>query len=145
MSKNSKDFYQVLRRRIAQWLQKQGAGFRYAQFLILAPDLFHLLTRLLFDSRVSVQDKAKLGAAIAYFVSPIDLVPEALLGPVGYVDDIALAAFVLNQLMSKGNAEIAREHWAGDGDILEWVQKILAVADEMVGSGLWAQLRKRFE
>jgi len=86
-----------------------------------------------------------LAGAIAYFVSPVDLLPEALLGPLGFVDDIALAAYVLNSIMNKTDPEIIRKHWAGEDDILEVGRKILKIADEMVGQGLWEKLRRMID
>jgi uncharacterized membrane protein YkvA (DUF1232 family) len=145
LSEKHGDFYHQLRERIAAWLKDRGDGFRHAQVLLLAPDLFHLMCRLALDKRVPVADKAKLAAAIAYFVSPIDALPEALLGPVGYVDDVAVAAYALNSVINSGNGEIAKEHWAGDGDLLEAVQQVLGVADEMIGSGLWRKIRGLFD
>lgn len=136
------DFYQLLRGRIATWLENKGKGFKHAQILLLAPDLFHLLARLMFDPRIPGLEKAKLGAALAYFVSPIDLLPEAVLGPGGYIDDVALAAYALHGLINAGHGEVAKELWAGDGDLLDAIQRVLEVADEMVGSGLWERLRK---
>jgi uncharacterized membrane protein YkvA (DUF1232 family) len=136
------DFYQTLRSRIAIWLESKGKGFKHAQILLLAPDLFHLLTRLMFDSRIPALEKAKLGGVLAYFISPIDLLPEALLGPAGYVDDVALAAYALSRLINGGHGEVAKELWAGDGDLLQVVAQILEVADDMVGSGLWERLKK---
>jgi hypothetical protein len=50
----------------------------------------------------------------------------------------------LNSLINKINPEIVRHHWAGDKDILDLIQQIIQVADEMVGSGLWANIRKGF-
>lgn len=141
-SPRHEDFYQALRARIASWLATKGQGYKHAQLLLLAPDLFHLLTRLMFDARIPALEKAKLGAAIAYFVSPVDLLPEALLGPGGYVDDIALAAYALHGLVNAGHGEVAKELWAGDGDLLEVIRRIMEVADEMVGSGLWERLRR---
>jgi uncharacterized membrane protein YkvA (DUF1232 family) len=139
------DFYRNLRERIAAWLKDRGGGFRHAQVLLLAPDLFHLMCRLALDKRVPAADKAKLAAAIAYFVSPIDAFPEALLGPIGYVDDVAVAAYALNSVINSGNGEVAKEHWAGEGDLLEAVQQVLAVADDMIGSGLWRKIRGLFD
>lgn len=136
------DFYQVLRARIATWLAGKGKGYRHAQVLLLAPDLCHLLTRLMFDPRVPAAEKAKLGAALAYVISPIDLLPEAILGPVGYVDDVALAAYALNGLINAGHGEVARELWAGDGDLLDVIRQLLEVADEMVGSRTWERLKR---
>ena len=138
------DFYQALRARISGWLESKGAGFKHAQLLLLAPDLFHLLTRLLLDRRIPASEKAALGAAIAYFLSPIDFLPEAVLGPAGYVDDIALAAYALSRLINAGHGAVAKELWAGNGELLEVIRRILEVADEMVGSGLWERLKNYF-
>ena len=62
----------------------------------------------------------------------------------GYIDDVVMAAFVLNGFINNTNPEIVRRHWAGDKDILNLIQQILKVADEMVGNGLWAKIRKAF-
>jgi uncharacterized membrane protein YkvA (DUF1232 family) len=144
-TRRHEDFYQALRLRIAGWLESKGAGFKHAQILLLAPDLFHLLTRLLLDPRIPRAEKAALGAAVAYFLSPIDLLPEALLGPIGYVDDVALAAYALSRLINAGHGAVAKELWAGDGELLDVIRRILEIADEMVGSGLWERLKKHFQ
>lgn len=136
------DFYRRLRARMRRWLTGRGADNRWAEYLMFAPDLFHLLWSLSLDEEVPRSEKVRFAAAIAYFVSPMDLVPEALLGPVGYVDDIALAAYVLNGLINRSGADIVRRHWAGDADVLDVVRGILAAADEMLGSGLWRQLKR---
>jgi len=142
MSTQNADFYQNLRERFREWAStEEGRSNRFAEYLLFAPDLFHLLCRLTIDSDVPVSSKAKLAAAIAYFVAPIDLVPEAIVGPLGYVDDIALAAYVLNSIINNTSEDIVQRHWAGDGDVLTVIQRIIEVADEMVGSGLWRRLR----
>jgi uncharacterized membrane protein YkvA (DUF1232 family) len=97
-----------------------------------------------FDKRGINTDKAKLAGAIAYFVSPVDLIPEALTGPLGYTDDVAVAAFVLNGIINNSDEEIVREHWAGEEDVLNVIQRILEVADNMIGSGLWKKLKGKF-
>lgn len=135
------DFYQALRARITSWLATKGEGFKYAEILLVAPDLCHLLARLLLDPRIPSSEKVKLGGALAYFIAPVDMLPEAILGPAGYVDDIALAAYTLSRLINAGHGAVAKELWAGDGDLLEAIQRILEVADEMIGSGLWERLR----
>src|SRR5690606_39973905 len=112
------DFYQNFRRKVRTWLEEKGSGYKYADLLLVGPDLFHLLCRLVVDTRVPAKEKAKLAMAIAYFVSPLDLMPEGLLGPVGYLDDVALAAYVLNGLLKSTDVDVRREHWAGEGDVL---------------------------
>jgi uncharacterized membrane protein YkvA (DUF1232 family) len=60
------------------------------------------------------------------------------------VDDIAVAAYVLHSVVNSTDAEVLREHWAGDEDVLQVIRSVLAVADRMIGSGLWDKLRRRF-
>lgn len=139
------DFYLIVRSRIAAWLNQHGEGFRHAQILLVAPDLFHLLCRLTMDKRIPASEKAKLAAAIVYFVSPIDAIPEGVVGPVGYLDDAAAAAYALNGLVNAGHGDVAKEHWAGEGDLLVLIQQIVAIADEMIGAGLWKRIRSMFD
>lgn len=49
---------------------------------------------------------------------------------------------MLNRIVNESNEEIVRNHWAGEGDVLEAIKKVLKVADEMVGSGLWEKLKQ---
>jgi|GEM_PF-881382 len=133
----SADVYQSLRLRLRAWLEEKSSRLKYAELILLAPDLLHLMTRLVADRRVSAVQRAKLLATIAYFVTPIGIVPEALVGPIGYVDDVALAAYVLNGMLNSDQAHLVREHWAGDKDVLNVVQGVLELADSAISSGLW--------
>ncbi len=58
-----------------------------------------------------------MGGAAIYLISPVDLVPEALLGPLGLVDDTgAVAAVVLlvyklvtaRRILADGGVELSR-------------------------------------
>jgi uncharacterized membrane protein YkvA (DUF1232 family) len=142
MALQDDDFYQQVRRKIHALVDAKGSSVKYAEFLLAGPDLLHLMCRLALDARVPAAGKALLATAIAYFVSPIDLIPEALVGPTGYLDDIALAAIVLNRLIGADGGSIAKEHWAGSGDVLDLVRRILSMADKMVGAQAWAKLRQ---
>ena len=141
MTESQQDFYRRLRTSVVSWAEGRGASGRYTRYLLLAPDFFHLLVRLSLDPRVPAADKAKAASAIAYFIAPVDLMPEALMGPAGYLDDVALAAFLLHRMVEAGQGAVAREHWAGDGDLLEVLRSVLAIADRALGSGLWKKLR----
>jgi uncharacterized membrane protein YkvA (DUF1232 family) len=142
MSAADDDFYQQIRRKIHALVDTKGSSVKYAEFLLAGPDLLHLMCRLALDPRVPAAGKALLATAIAYFISPIDLIPEGLVGPTGYLDDIALAAVVLSRLMGVDGGAIAKEHWAGSGDVLELTSRILSAADKMVGVQAWAKLRQ---
>jgi uncharacterized membrane protein YkvA (DUF1232 family) len=100
-----------------------------------------LLTRLGFDDRVDSAMKRRLGLVVLYLVSPIDLFPEMLFGPVAFVDDLVLAAYSLNLLLNKVDPAIVRENWPGDGDVLETIREIARKADSILGKGLWTKVK----
>ena len=145
MNERQSDFYQKIRKDVKQWvndnLDKEN---KWVDYILAAPDLFHLLCKLTADSEIPSNKKIKLVAGIAYFISPIDLLPEAFLGPIGYLDDIAVAAFILNDLINEVDPQIIRKHWAGEQDVLVLIKTILTNADKMIGSKMWKKIRKRF-
>jgi uncharacterized membrane protein YkvA (DUF1232 family) len=142
MNEEQQDFYIKLRKKIEDYLKKHDN--RYSDYLLLAPDLFHLLVKLSLDERVPSDKKAKFALVIAYFISPLDLLPELMLGPLGYLDDIALTAYVINQYINETDPGIVRELWAGDQDILTAIKNIISAADKFIGSGLWKKIRSKF-
>ncbi len=142
MDEKQQDFYFILRKKIEKYLRDHDN--QYADYLLLAPDLFHLLVKLSMDERVPSEKKAKFVLVIAYFISPLDLLPELFLGPLGYLDDIALTAYVINQYINETDPSIVRELWAGDQDILSTLKNIISSADKFIGSGLWKRIRKKF-
>jgi uncharacterized membrane protein YkvA (DUF1232 family) len=134
-------FYYKLRKTVKIWAGgEQSRANKYADFILAGPDLFMLLVRLSRDDRVSRTDKLKLAGATAYFMNPVDFVPELLLGPAGLVDDIALSAYVLHDILENTDPSVVREHWEGGADILDLTRQILAVADTMVGGPIWWRL-----
>ncbi len=150
MEKSNHDFYKKLRARTRQWLSaNDGSTNMWAEYLMFAPDLFHLLCKLAIDSGVPVKERAKLAGVVAYFLSPFDLMPEALMGFIGFADDIALAAYVLNSLVNNCNPDIVKRHWAGDQNVLDVIQRILKLGDKtgragVFGKGVWKKMRKIF-
>ena len=129
-------FYDKLRKKITGYCGK------HSNTILLAPDLFMLLFRLLKDKRVPASHKGYVAAAIAYFISPIDIIPEAILGPFGYIDDIVVAVMVLNKIINEVNDEIVVENWSGRGDILAIIQNILSISSNIMGKKL-STLKKK--
>ena len=145
MDDEKKDFYQKLRTDIKKWFdEKNNADNIWAEYILLAPDLFHLLTKLVIDPDVPASKKVKIAGIIAYFISPLDFLPELLLGPVGYLDDIALTAYILNDIINEVDPKIVQRNWAGDRDILSLVKTIIANVNNMIGSGLWKKIIRTF-
>jgi uncharacterized membrane protein YkvA (DUF1232 family) len=135
--------YKQIRERITSYLAQGGQPKRWAEVLLAGPDLLHLMTNLVADPRVPAAAKLKLAGTIAYFVLPLDLMPEMMVGPVGYLDDTALAALALNAVLSSIPTEVVAEHWAGQGQVLDVVRGILAKASDFLGRRLWGKLSKR--
>ncbi|KAB2906082.1 MAG: DUF1232 domain-containing protein [Anaerolineae bacterium] len=75
-------------------------------------DRMTLSWRLMADGRVSLMHKLIPPLALLYVLSPIDFVPEILLGPFGVVDDIGLAILALEFFIRTAPSEVVREHLA---------------------------------
>lgn len=143
MAKQDSDFYRNLRARVEGWLgSEEGKKSEWADYVMAAPDLVHLLTKLSVDPEVPMAEKAKVAAVFAYFVSPFDIIPEALGGPPGLLEDVALAAFVLKGILNHTDADVVKRHWAGSRDVLELVQDVVERADAMLGAVAWRRLRR---
>lgn len=133
------DFYRRLRARWEQWMKERNWPAWLDDVILFVPDFFYLLVQLFRDQRVGATSKIVLGAGITYYVWPLDFVPDAL-GPIGFVDDLLIAALVLDRVLNLEDPEIAREHWPGDGDVIEHVQRIVEKADDLVGRKAFSRL-----
>ena len=136
-------FYDRIRTRIQKFVDQRGSVIgKAADFLLLVPDVFILLWRLLRDSRVSGKNKVLLGSAVAYYIFPFDLIPEAIVGPIGYLDDLIFGVYVLNRMMIDTDAKVLRDHWSGSGDVLQTIQRVMSAADELVSKQVIARIKK---
>ena len=137
-SPREKRFYNKLRSRATKWAEEKKIPPTQLKWLLAAPDLFVLLSRLALDKRVSTQAKAKIVMGLAYFVSPVDLIPDFIV-PVGFLDDVLVAAWIIYRLTAEINAldpSILVEHWEGDEDVLQLVREICFKGEEVLGRGL---------
>ena len=76
------------------------------------PDLVRLITRLAGDPVLPRAAKIALGAAAVYLLSPIDLVPDFI--PIfGYVDDVLLAAVLLDGILNWVDRNLVLKYWPG--------------------------------
>lgn len=69
-----------------------------------------LAWRLFWDPRVSAWAKAVPLLAIAYALSPIDLIPNAVVPVVGAMDDLAVVLFGLKVFVEVCPPEVVQEH-----------------------------------
>jgi len=59
-----------------------------------------LILKFLFDKRIPLKEKWWIIIPVIYIFSPVDLIPEPILG-FGFVDDIVMLGFLLSIVVDK--------------------------------------------
>ena len=91
MNKQFKDFYDTLLENLDSY------DGEYESFINYGPNLFKLLCDLL-NCEIDNSLRLPICGAIAYYVTPDDVISEQVYGPYGYIDDIYLASYVLKHV-----------------------------------------------
>ena len=138
-------FYDRLRERILRTAEKRGGrGGKLSEAgvkaLLLVPDIFILLARLTMDKNVPASTRAMIGGALAYFILPTDLLPEAILGGAGFMDDLVLAAAVLSQAFGGELEPYARRHWSGPEDLRVVLRDLTKTGQALLGFNLYERV-----
>jgi uncharacterized membrane protein YkvA (DUF1232 family) len=133
--------YDRLRSRLAE-SPRPGYGSGVRDLLLLLPDLTVLLARLLRDPRVPRGPKLVALLGLGYVLSPIDLLPEVLLGPIGFVDDLLVVSACLSRLLNDVHPDVVRSHWSGRGDALEAIQRVAAWSRSLIRRNFGAAVRR---
>ena len=113
-----------------------GGSSGVRDLILLLPDLVVLLTRLLRDEHVPRRAKLLALLGVGYVMSPLDLFPALLLGPIGLVDDVVIAAATLSAMLNHVHPDVVRAHWPGQGDALEVIQRVTAWSESLFTSRL---------
>lgn len=92
---------------------RRGARRTVFRAISQLPHYLRLLVGLMRDGRVSAGDKILVAGAIAYILSPLDLIPD-MIPFLGQVDDIFLLVTALQRLIAHAGRRVVREHWHGD-------------------------------
>jgi len=78
--------------------------------VVRLPQYIRLSFRLLTDPRVRWHLKLFYIGILVYVASPFDLIPEAILPPLGYAEDIVLYLVALHNLVKFSPTEVVEEH-----------------------------------
>lgn len=108
MEATFKDFYDTLIENLETYTGE------YESFIDYGPLLFKILCNLL-NTEIDYNLKLPICGAIAYYVTPEDVIPENVYGPYGYIDDIYLSSYVLRMV--------------GDAHGYEFIQSVSPVGD----------------
>lgn len=136
--------YDRMRVRILAAVEERGGwlGADLVRVLLLVPDVFLLLVRLILDKEVPAGARATLAAALAYFLLPIDLLPEAIIGGAGYLDDVVLATALVAQAFGGELEPYAKKHWSGPEELREVMRDVSAAAHRLFDEKLHGRLHK---
>ena len=88
MEATFKDFYDTMIENLETYTGE------YESFIDYGPTLFKLLCDLL-NRDIDYSLRLPICGAIAYYVTPEDVIPETIYGPYGYIDDIYVSSYVL--------------------------------------------------
>lgn len=126
--------------------QEPGAASGLRDLLLLVPDLTVLLFRLLRDPQVPPGAKVIAALGTAYVLSPIDILPEILLGPLGFADDLLVLSAALSRILNYVHPDLVRSHWSGQGDALDAIQRLTEWSEDLLTRrlpGLLGRVRRR--
>ena len=91
MQATFKDFYDTLLENLDNYTGE------YESFIDYGPALFKLLCDLL-NADIDKSLRLPICGAIAYYVTPEDIISEQVYGPYGYIDDIYISSYVLRMV-----------------------------------------------
>jgi uncharacterized membrane protein YkvA (DUF1232 family) len=135
--------YDRLRRRMVEALDRRGRlGRALSEPLMLAPDLLVLLARLCMDRDVSPASRQLIVGTLAYFLTPVDLLPEAVLGVGGFLDDVVLVALVLSHSLDAELEPLAVKHWSGNQDLRVVLADVSTAGAALLGFNLYDRLKR---
>ncbi|MGH3666562.1 MAG: YkvA family protein, partial [Egibacteraceae bacterium] len=106
--------------------ERDGGGGRV--LLRLVQDVVLLLKDLALDARVPRSAKVVAGLAAAYLVSPVDIIPDWVLG-IGQADDVAVAVLAFRRLLHAAGYDVIYELWRGSDEGLALVLTLAGVQE----------------
>lgn len=111
---------------VAFWLMRPKATMQ--DLVRLLPDVLRLLKRLAADPELPRRIRIALLALIAFVVSPIDLIPDAI-PVIGFADDVIIVGLALRWVSRTAGPGALAEHWPGTPDGLATLCKLCGLPD----------------
>ncbi len=140
LNPHERRLYDRLRGRVAR-APAPGQGSDFRDVLLLLPDFTVLLARLLRDDRVPRGAKFVALLGVGYVVSPIDVLPAMLIGPLGLVDDLLVVTAALSRLLNHVHPDVVRAAWSGQGDALDAIRRAAKWSENFVGTRVRGAVR----
>lgn len=119
--RDASTFERAMREEIARYHGK------FADQVWHTPEFFRLLTNLLEDGRVPASARARIVAALAYFITPFEALPRETHGAEGYLDQLAVCLETVLALREDLPEWLIEEAWEGEGNVWELMEEELPV------------------
>ena len=116
MDKALKDFHDTLIENLETY------SGEYESFIDYGPSLFKLLCDLL-NCDIDASLRLPICGAIAYYVTPDDVIPEQIYGPYGYIDDIYISSYVLKMVGDVHGYEYIQEKCSDSFNVQEMIEE----------------------
>lgn len=117
-----KDNYSIGRDYVENKLSEKAK--KLSDYIFVIPDMVALIYRLLKDKRVPMRTKMIISAAVAYIACSRDIIPDKI--PfIGKIDEISVAFFALDRIVSDIPVYIILENWEGKNDIILVIKSII--------------------
>ena len=107
----------------------------FMEVIEFLPSLVLLALNLTLDRRVPIGDKIKIGILVAYLVVPTDVILMELVGPVAFMDDMVVVAYLIFSIcamIGRLDDEVLRDNWVGKP---EHVDRLAEAARAVSGLG----------
>lgn len=103
------------------------------EYIFIIPDIVALIYRLLKDKRVPIKTKLVIAAAVSYITLPTDLIPNKI--PfIGAIDEIGVAFFAINKIITDVEMKVILENWEGKNDIIFVMKNLLEYIGNFTGA-----------
>jgi uncharacterized membrane protein YkvA (DUF1232 family) len=122
---------------------RTGAKKTVVGYLLELPRFVKLLWGLITDRRVAGVDKMLVAGAIAYILTPVDVIPD-FIPFLGEVDDLYLLILALRRLIRNAGDAVLQAHWSGDPEQLRdlSLRRVLFAAAFFLPARIRKRLRK---
>ena len=124
--RGAKDFTQVVRENVSEY----RGWFDVVKW---APVFVATLMALTHDPRLNPRHRGWAQAALAYFVTPDDVVSEQRHGAYGYVDDVFVSAYVSDRIAREVGWQLIEEAWQGELPARVVARSVLDREQELLG------------
>jgi uncharacterized membrane protein YkvA (DUF1232 family) len=139
--KQCERIYDALRKKVTKSVEQScgKTSQKGIEYVLLIPDFFVLLWRLLRDKDVAKDKKAFIVAIILYLILPIDFIPDFIPG-IGFLDDLVLIALGLDMIFVQTEKNVLKRNWSGEGEILDKIQSIIEVGHNVLSEKVFSKI-----